>query len=197
MVSLTLQLEALRSIARHSTCCDSCRRRFGSSISGLRRITWANQAAVGFWHAASAEQLHERNLGQDLSLASEGRLVEYARRLASEARISEQWTFYPAAQPVTVTCSFTPAAPAGEGPAFLVEASAVGAEQQRRRHATHRRGLSSHDRAGERDRSGRRDPDAEPGGHQRLRQRALEPDRARLHACASSTPIMRRARCTG
>ncbi|HEY6079312.1 MAG TPA: PAS domain S-box protein [Polyangiaceae bacterium] len=95
---------------------------------GLRRITWANEAAVGFWHAASAEQLYERNLGQDLSLASEGRLVEYARRLASEARISEQWTFYPAAQPVTVTCSFTPAAPAGEGPAFLVEASAVGGE---------------------------------------------------------------------
>jgi PAS domain S-box-containing protein len=90
---------------------------------GLRRITWANPAAVAFWHAESEEQLRERDLGQDLSLASEGRLAGYARRLAGEPRISEQWTFYPAAQPVTVTCSFSRVAGEGDGPAFLVEAS--------------------------------------------------------------------------
>ena len=123
---------------------------------GRRRITWANDAAVDFWHAGSVEQLYERDLGQDLSLASEGRLVDYAHRLVSESRITEQWTFYPAAQPVTVTCSFTLAAPAGEGPAFLVEAIAAASEQRRRRHATHGRSLSSHDCAGQRDRSGRR-----------------------------------------
>jgi PAS domain S-box-containing protein len=90
---------------------------------GARRITWANAAAVAFWHAENEAQLRERDLGQDLSLASEGRLAGYVRRLQSEPRISEQWTFYPAAQPVTVTCSFSFIAVEGGGPAFLVEAS--------------------------------------------------------------------------
>lgn len=90
---------------------------------GARRITWANAAAVEFWHAESLGQLRERDLGKDLSLASEGRLQGYAQRLGSERRITEQWTFYPGAQPVTVTCSFSPASAISGGPAFLVEAT--------------------------------------------------------------------------
>ncbi len=90
---------------------------------GLRRITWANPAAVSFWRVDSLAQLRERDLGGDLSLASEGRLLGYAQRLAKEPRITEQWTFYPGAEPVTVLCSFTAAQPVGAGPAFLVEAT--------------------------------------------------------------------------
>src|SRR5687767_15005509 len=74
---------------------------------GARRITWANQAAVQFWHADSLDQLRERDLGKDLSLASDGRLRGYAQRLGKEVRITEQWTFYPGSRPVTVLCSFT------------------------------------------------------------------------------------------
>jgi PAS domain S-box-containing protein len=90
---------------------------------GARRITWANQAAVEFWHAESLAQLRERDLGKDLSLASAGRLQGYAQRLGKEARITEQWTFYPSSRPVTVSCSFTPAGTTSGGPAFLVEAT--------------------------------------------------------------------------
>jgi PAS domain S-box-containing protein len=90
---------------------------------GARRITWANQAAVEFWRAESLPQLLERDLDKDFSLASESRLQGYSQRLASEARITEQWTFYPGAQPVTVMCSFSPATPVASGPAFLVEAT--------------------------------------------------------------------------
>jgi PAS domain S-box-containing protein len=89
---------------------------------GERRITWGNQAAVAFWQAGSEAQLRERDLSKDLSLASEGRLADYAQRLKTEPRITEQWTFYPKAGPVTVQCTFTAMAAAGAGPAFLVEA---------------------------------------------------------------------------
>jgi PAS domain S-box-containing protein len=89
---------------------------------GRRRITWANHAAVAFWQASSLEQLRERDLGKDLSLASEGRLRDYAERLKTEPRITEQWTFYPKSGPVTVMCTFTPTESAGDGAAFLVEA---------------------------------------------------------------------------
>jgi PAS domain S-box-containing protein len=90
---------------------------------GARRITWANQAAIEFWHADSLAQLRERDLGKDLSLASDGRLRGYAQRLGNEARITEQWTFYPGSRPVTVLCSFTQTGSTSGGPAFLVEAT--------------------------------------------------------------------------
>ncbi len=93
---------------------------------GKRRVTWANQAAVAFWQAESEAQLLLRDFGKDLSLASEGRLIGYAERLRTERRLTEQWTFYPKSGPVTVTCTFSlMAAAAGEGPAFLVEATPV------------------------------------------------------------------------
>ena len=92
---------------------------------GRRRITWANQAAIAFWQAGSEAQLLERDLGKDLSLASEGRLSGYLQRLKTEPRITEQWTFYPGTGPITVLCSFTLAASSGDGPAFLVEAMAA------------------------------------------------------------------------
>jgi PAS domain S-box-containing protein len=95
---------------------------------GARRITWANQAAVEFWHAESAARLRDRDLGQDFSLASEGRLLDYAQRLQKQPRITEQWTFYPASQPVTVMCSFSRAVAVGVGPAFLVEATAAASD---------------------------------------------------------------------
>ena len=90
---------------------------------GERRITWANQAALGFWKASSAAELLERDMSQELSAASEGRLVGYSQRLASEPRITEQWTFYPGATPVTVSCTFSKAPAVSAGPAFLVEAA--------------------------------------------------------------------------
>jgi PAS domain-containing protein len=90
---------------------------------GRRRIDWANAAAVKFWQASSREELLERDMAKDFSLASEGRLTAYAQRLQTEARITEQWTFYTATGPTTVLCSFTPVEPRGAGPAFLVEAT--------------------------------------------------------------------------
>jgi PAS domain S-box-containing protein len=90
---------------------------------GKRRVAWANQAAVSFWQADTEAQLLERDLGKDLSLAAEGRLVDYAQRLKTEPRISEQWTFYPKSGPITVMCTFTLTTASGQGPAFLVEAT--------------------------------------------------------------------------
>jgi len=92
---------------------------------GLRRVTWANQAAVEFWQAVSATELYERDLGSDLAPANEARLLAYSKRLEGEARLTEQWVFYRGAAPVTANCSFSRAAPVGEGPAFLVEATPV------------------------------------------------------------------------
>lgn len=88
-----------------------------------RRVTWANPAAVQFWKADSEAQLLERNFARDFSVASEGRLMGYAQRLKSERRLTEQWTFYPGAGPVTVTCTFSLAPSGSDGPAFLVEAT--------------------------------------------------------------------------
>lgn len=89
---------------------------------GRRRITWGNRAAVAFWQAGSEAQLLERDLSKDLSVASTGRLNAYVKRLESEARITEQWTFYPGPVPVTVMCNFT-LARGGEGSRLLVEAT--------------------------------------------------------------------------
>jgi PAS domain S-box-containing protein len=88
-----------------------------------RRVTWANQAAVEFWQAESQAQLFERDFGRDLSLASEGRLTSYAQRLKTESRVTDQWTLFPGANPVTVMCSFTLLASPSGGPTFLVEAT--------------------------------------------------------------------------
>jgi PAS domain S-box-containing protein len=90
---------------------------------GRRRVTWANQAAVEFWHAESEAQLLERDFGKDFSRASEGRLTGYAHRLKTEPRVAEQWTFFPGSGPVTVLCHFTLAESTGDGPTFLVEAT--------------------------------------------------------------------------
>jgi PAS domain S-box-containing protein len=90
---------------------------------GRRRISWGNDAAVKFWHAASLAALRERDLAKDFSLASEGRMNGYAHRLTSEARITEQWTFYTGSAPVTVLCSFSLLPAHGPGAVFLVEAT--------------------------------------------------------------------------
>ncbi|MDF3068673.1 MAG: sensor histidine kinase [Polyangiaceae bacterium] len=90
-----------------------------------RRVTWANQAAVEFWKADSEAQLLERDFGREFSLASEGRMSGYAHRLKAEPRITEQWTLYPGASPVTVLCSFTLLPSLSEGPTFLVEATSA------------------------------------------------------------------------
>lgn len=90
---------------------------------GLRRITWANLAAVAFWQAESEQTLLERDFSKDFSLSAEGRLIGYVRRLETEARVTEQWTVFPTATPVTVMLSFTLVASGGNGPAFLIEAT--------------------------------------------------------------------------
>ncbi len=97
---------------------------------GSGRITWANPAALDFWQAGSPAALYERDLGADLPAASEGRLRRYAERLETEARLTEQWTFYPGTKPVTVQCSFSQANPVAAGPAFLVEAMLVASGQE-------------------------------------------------------------------
>jgi diguanylate cyclase (GGDEF)-like protein len=73
----------------------------------LRRVHWANAAALRLWNAASLAELCARDMGRDMSESVAQRLAQYQSDFAShDADFNEQWTLYPGGKPVAlrVTC---------------------------------------------------------------------------------------------
>ena len=65
-------------------------------------IVWANEFAVRYWEAASAEELYARDMKSDASATIELRLLQIKREcFEQERRITEHWTIYPNNTPKT------------------------------------------------------------------------------------------------
>ena len=70
----------------------------------LRRIHWANRAALAVWNDTSLERLCMRDLGSDMSGTVATRLDQFRQDFMShDAVFVEQWTIYPAGRPVHLT----------------------------------------------------------------------------------------------
>ena len=70
----------------------------------LRRIHWANRAALAVWCDTSLERLCMRDLGSDMSDAVATRLEQFHKDFIShDAVFVEQWTIYPVGGPVPLT----------------------------------------------------------------------------------------------
>lgn len=70
----------------------------------LRRIHWANRAALAVWCDTSLERLCMRDLGSDMSDSVATRLDQFRQDfLSHDAVFVEQWTIYPAGRPVPLT----------------------------------------------------------------------------------------------
>jgi diguanylate cyclase (GGDEF)-like protein len=70
----------------------------------LRRIHWANRAALAVWCDTSLERLCMRDLGSDMSDAVATRLEQFRKDFIShDAVFVEQWTIYPVGRPVPLT----------------------------------------------------------------------------------------------
>jgi diguanylate cyclase (GGDEF)-like protein len=73
----------------------------------LRRVHWANAAALVVWNAADLEELCTRDMGRDMSESVARRLTQYQSDfVAHGATFNEQWTLYPAGTPVSLHVSF-------------------------------------------------------------------------------------------
>ena len=69
----------------------------------LRRVHWANEAALVVWRASSLEELCARDMGRDMSASVATRLVQYQTDFCHhDARFNEQWTLYPDGRPVSL-----------------------------------------------------------------------------------------------
>lgn len=71
------------------------------------RVWWANSAAVGFWEAASLEELQGRDFSSD-SETVRTRLRQIVSHAKGGERIQDTWTLYPNNAPKTVILSFLP-----------------------------------------------------------------------------------------
>jgi diguanylate cyclase (GGDEF)-like protein len=74
----------------------------------LRRVHWANPAALALWQAATVADLRQRDMGADMSTTVARRLQQYQQDFErGPERFTEQWTLYPKGQPRTLTVVFT------------------------------------------------------------------------------------------
>ncbi|MEG3896212.1 diguanylate cyclase [Microcoleus sp. SVA1_B6] len=67
------------------------------------QMRWANQASLYLWNASSRQELASRNFS-DVSESTRIRLQTYLQQFKQGKTLSEQWTFYPGGQPVSVRC---------------------------------------------------------------------------------------------
>lgn len=73
-----------------------------------RRVRWANGPALQVWKAASLPELQARDLGRDMSASVAQRLAQYQRDFEAHGAVfSEQWTLYPAGEPVALNVRFS------------------------------------------------------------------------------------------
>ncbi|MEG4849524.1 diguanylate cyclase [Microcoleus sp. B5-D4] len=68
------------------------------------QIRWANQASLYLWNASTRQQLASHNFSDMLSECTRIRLQSYLEQFEQGQTLSEQWTFYPAGEPVSVGC---------------------------------------------------------------------------------------------
>ncbi len=71
-----------------------------------KRVLWANEAAVALWNSPSLHELCWRDMGADMSASVRRRLAQYQSDfVAHDATFNEQWTLYPAGQPLPMNVS--------------------------------------------------------------------------------------------
>ncbi|MEG4083687.1 diguanylate cyclase domain-containing protein [Microcoleus sp. POL10_C6] len=68
------------------------------------QMPWANQASLYLWNASTRQQLAIRNFRDMLSESTRIRLQSYLQQFEQGQTLSEQWTFYPAGEAVSVGC---------------------------------------------------------------------------------------------
>ncbi|MBW3585580.1 MAG: diguanylate cyclase, partial [Cyanobacteria bacterium 0813] len=67
------------------------------------QMWWANPAALCLWNASTQQQLISRNFS-DMSESTRIRLQRYLQQFQQGKTLSEQWTFYPGGERVSVHC---------------------------------------------------------------------------------------------
>lgn len=67
------------------------------------QMRWANQTSLHLWNASTRQDLVSRNFS-DMSESSLIRLQSYLHQFQQGKTCSEQWTFYPDGEPVSVYC---------------------------------------------------------------------------------------------
>ncbi|MEM6712697.1 MAG: EAL domain-containing protein [Pseudomonadota bacterium] len=71
------------------------------------RIAWANRAALDIWQAGSLDELIERDMSGDMSMAVAQRLQQYQEDfLDHDAAFTELWTLYPGGVPTSLDVVF-------------------------------------------------------------------------------------------
>ncbi|MEG5018341.1 MULTISPECIES: diguanylate cyclase domain-containing protein [unclassified Microcoleus] len=93
------------------------------------QMRWANQASLYLWNASTRQQLAIRNFRDMLSESTRIRLQSYLEQFEQGQTLSEQWTFYPAGEPVSVGCRCSGIRIDGGRLAILVEGTVETAPQ--------------------------------------------------------------------
>lgn len=83
-------------------------------------ICWANQPALSFWNAASADELLQRPM-TPYSAPTEIRLADYRAAFRSGIVRMESWVFYPKGQATSAMCRCSGVRIDGHGEAMMVE----------------------------------------------------------------------------
>ncbi|NQE35946.1 diguanylate cyclase domain-containing protein [Microcoleus asticus] len=92
------------------------------------QMWWANQASLYLWNASSRQELASRNFS-DVSESTRIRLQTYLQQFKQGKTLSEQWTFYPGGQPVSVRCRCSGIGIESGRLAMLVEGTVESAHQ--------------------------------------------------------------------
>lgn len=96
------------------------------------RGVYANAAALALWGAESLDELLARDFS-GLSPAVRARTERLARVTAYGEAVSEQWTFYPGGQPLTVSATISTFRLDDGTPVLLFEAAPIEVEADERR----------------------------------------------------------------
>jgi diguanylate cyclase (GGDEF)-like protein len=96
------------------------------------KVLWANSPALELWEAESLEELHQRDMGADMTSSVQNRLLQYQRGFNDCAVFNETWTIYPKGKPKTVVCRYQGCQMHNGNTEMLCEGQIVGSES----HAT-------------------------------------------------------------
>jgi len=89
-------------------------------------VHWANAAALQMWRADSLEELCLRDMGSDMSVSVARRLRQYQSDFEHHgATFSEQWTIYPAGEPVSMNMQLSGIRLADQRMAMLCESRII------------------------------------------------------------------------
>ena len=87
------------------------------------KIEWGNQAALELWQADSTDALRAKS--EVVSAAARERVEGVARRIGQGEIVTEDWTFYPNAEPVVIRTTTSSCCFKGQN-SFLCEAALTG-----------------------------------------------------------------------